>query len=66
MSPYRIVVDFKAEYNFRSISKLVSENIIKSIRIGNHNGFYRVVLELDGQYKYSFTQEGNSYIIHFN
>ena len=66
VSPYRIVVDFKAEYNFRSISKLVSENIIKSIRIGNHNGFYRVVLELDGQYKYSFTQEGNSYIIHFN
>ena len=66
VSPYRIVIDFKADCDFRSLSKLVSKNIIKSIHIGNHNGFYRVVLELDGQYKYSFAQEGNSYILHLN
>ena len=66
VSPYRIVIDFKADYNFRSLSKLVSKNIIKSIHVGNHNGFYRVVLELDGQYKYSFAQEGNSCILHLH
>jgi len=66
VNPYRIVIDFKGEYSFRSFSKLILNNIIKSIHIGNHNGFYRVVLELDGQYKYSFSQEGNSCILHLN
>lgn len=63
VNPYRIVVDFKGDYDFRSLSKVVPNSIIKSIHIGNHNGFYRVVLELDGQYKYNFSEEGNGCLL---
>lgn len=59
VNPYRIVVDFKSDHRFSSFSKLFSNGIVKSIKVGNHNDFYRVVVELDGQYKYSFSQDLN-------
>ena len=64
VDPYRIVMDFKAEYDFRSFHKALKNSIFKSIRIGNHRGYYRVVIELDGQYKYDLKKESDSYIVH--
>ena len=66
VSPHRIVVDFKGDYDFRSLTKNVSNSVFKSIKIGNHDGYYRVVIELDGQYKYNFSQEKESYIINLH
>lgn len=63
LDPYRIVVDFKRDSDFRSYHETLKKSIFKSIRIGNHKGYYRVVIELDGQYKYDFKKDGKSYIL---
>lgn len=63
VNPYRVVLDFKGDYSFQSFSKNVQGSVFKSVRIGNHDGYYRVVVEFDGQYKYTFQKENGSYII---
>ena len=63
VAPYRIVADFKNDYDFRQYEKSLSGSIFKTLRIGNHDGYYRVVAELDGQYKYKFTKESDGYLI---
>ena len=51
--PHRIVCDFKRDINIRSYKKKIdTKSIIKKIKIGNHKGYYRVVIELDGLYRY--------------
>ena len=37
--------------------------LFKKIRVGNHSGYYRVVLELDGYYRYSYKKVLDGYII---
>lgn len=61
VNPSRIVIDFKGNYHFQSYSKSIQGNVFKSIKIGNHDGYYRAVIELDGPYKYSFSQENGTY-----
>ncbi|WP_345979809.1 AMIN domain-containing protein [Sulfurimonas sp. HSL3-2] len=63
LDPYRIVVDFKRDADFRSYQKKFKRSIYKNVRIGNHKGYYRVVIELDGQYKYDLKKDDNSYIL---
>lgn len=60
VSPYRAVLDFKRKNNFLSFNKQIKNSIFKTVAIGNHNGFYRVVLELDGDYRclVSTTKQG--------
>ena len=53
VTPYRIVIDFKRDDSFKSLTKLIDDSYFTMIRVGNHKGYYRVVLELDAQYKYS-------------
>jgi len=61
--PHRIVFDLKQDLNMRSFNKkLLHNKIFTKIRIGNHKGYYRVVVELDGYYSYKLTQDKNSYI----
>ena len=61
-NPHRIVCDFKRDINIRSLEKKIKKNsCIQSLRIGNHKGYYRVVIELDGHYKYQVSQSKNSY-----
>ena len=66
VNPYRIAIDFKGDYSFQSFLKEVSGSVFKSIRIGNHKGYYRVVVEFDGQYKYTFSQENGIYIFNLH
>ncbi len=61
-NPHRIVCDFKRNINIKSFEKKVKKSFyIKNIRIGNHNGYYRVVIELDGYYKYQLSHNKKSY-----
>lgn len=51
-NPYRIVMDFSRNTSFRPKNFIINQAPFKKIRMGNHDKYYRVVLELDGQYKY--------------
>ncbi len=63
VNPHRIVCDFKRDSKMKSYSKKNPESIFKKIRIGNHNGYYRVVIDLDGIYKYDEIKISNGYLI---
>jgi len=60
--PERIVLDFKREIDFRSY-KFKGSDIFKIIRIGNHDGYYRVVLELDGKYIFNIEKKSYGYLL---
>ena len=65
--PHRIVFDMKQDLQVRSYIKKLSKNkIFTKIRIGNHNGYYRVVVELDGYYAYKLHKTKNSYIFNLH
>lgn len=65
--PQRIVCDFKRDVDMRSFEKKASkESIFKKINIGAHSGYYRVVIELDGIYKYSIDKAKGGYIINLH
>ncbi len=63
VKPARIVMDFKRDSTMKSFSKAINKPGYKSIRIGNHDGYYRVVVELDGLYKYTKTKLDNGYLL---
>jgi len=64
--PHRIVCDFSGEINIRSIEKKIKDkSIVKEIRIGNHKGYYRVVIELDGYYRYIVKEKEGEYLFSF-
>jgi len=63
VNPHRIVFDFRRELDIRSyIKKSPKDSIFTKIRIGNHKGYYRVVVELDGYYSYKLHHTKNEYI----
>lgn len=62
-NPARIVMDFKRDSTMKSYSKITNMPAYKEIRIGNHDGYYRVVIELDGLYKYEKTNISDGYLI---
>lgn len=61
--PHRIVLDFKKDSIVKAFNKNNTNSIFKKIRVGNHNGYYRVVLELDGAYKYKTDKLINGLLI---
>jgi len=65
--PHRIVFDLKQNLEMRSFSKKLLQNkIFTKIRIGNHKGYYRVVVELDGYYSYSLHKDNNNYFFNLH
>jgi len=63
VKPHRIVCDFKRDIEIRSYTKVLPKNsIVKKFRVGNHKGYYRVVLELDGYYSYRLKTTKDGYI----
>jgi len=62
VNPSRIVIDFKRDSTMKSYSSITKKQVFKKIRIGNHNGYYRVVIELDGLYKYEKTKIVDGYL----
>lgn len=60
--PHRIVCDFKRDIDIRSYVKIPKgQHRVKKIRVGNHKGYYRVVIELDGHYRYTKTDAKEGY-----
>ncbi len=63
VKPHRIVCDFKRDTNIKSYVKDISKNsLFTKIRVGNHSGYYRVVIELDGHYRYKTKEIKGGYI----
>lgn len=62
-SPHRIVMDFSRDTSFKPQTYAIDQVPFKSIRMGNHDKYYRVVVELDGQYSYTITISENEYTI---
>ncbi|MCK4973743.1 MAG: AMIN domain-containing protein, partial [Sulfurimonas sp.] len=63
VNPHRIVIDFKKDTDIKSYIKKSPKNIFREVRIGNHKGYYRVVIELDGHYRYNSQKISNGYLI---
>ncbi len=66
VNPHRIVMDFKRDTDIRSYIKKYPKDIFRSVRIGGHKGYYRVVVELDGHYRYSMKKTSDGYVIKLN
>jgi hypothetical protein len=62
VNPHRIVLDFKRDTNIKSYAKENKDGIFCKIRVGNHAGYYRAVIELDGQYRYKMQKISDGYI----
>jgi len=64
VKPHRIVCDFKRDVNLKSfIKKIKYADGFKEIKIGTHSGYYRVVIVLDGFYKYRINKRDKGYFI---
>ena len=63
VQPHRIVMDFKRDSSMKSYIKKMPNSIFTKIRMGNHKGYYRVVVELDGYYSYKLKTLSNGYQI---
>ncbi|MDF1876239.1 AMIN domain-containing protein [Sulfurimonas sp. SAG-AH-194-L11] len=62
--PHRIVCDFQRDIDIRSYEKTPkSGTAVTRVRFGNHKGYYRVVIELDGHYKYRLKTTKTGYAI---
>jgi hypothetical protein len=60
IKPDRIVLDLRRDVNFRSY-KYTTKTPFSIIRLGNHSGYYRVVIELDGHYMYKLQKIEDGY-----
>ena len=63
VNPHRVVVDFKRDSSMKSYVKKNPKNIFTKVRIGNHDGYYRVVIELDGLYRHTLDKISNGYLL---
>lgn len=62
-SPNRIVMDFSRDTSFKPKEFKINHAPYKSVRMGNHDKYYRVVIELDGQYRYKLQTSEKEYTI---
>jgi len=56
IKPFRIVLDFKRKADFLTIKKTLKNSIVKKVVVGNHKGYYRVVIYFDTKYMYKIKQ----------
>ena len=61
VKPHRIVLDFDRDTSLKSYLKKNPKNIFTKIRVGNHDKYYRVVIELDGYYSYRLKKSSTGY-----
>jgi len=63
VKPNRIVLDIQQNIDIRSHEKELSNNLIfTNIRVGNLEGYFRVVVTLDGYYTYKLSHKNNTYV----
>lgn len=61
--PYKIVIDFKKESSYPTKTVLLESAPFVSATLGNHDGFYRIVILLDGHYRYDLQSVDGGYSI---
>ena len=61
IDPFKIVIDFKRQAHFLSRHKKIDTPPFKQVDVGNHEGYYRLALTLDGPYRYTLTKTANGY-----
>jgi len=65
VKPFRLVLDFKSDRNFLVYKKQDIKSFVKKVILGNHKGYYRIVLYLDGKYSTSVVNTPEGYLIDF-
>lgn len=63
INPYRIVLDFQRDADFRTFTQNVTITPYVKIVLGNHKGYYRSVITLDGQYSINISKEPSGIVI---
>ncbi len=62
-APYRIVLDFDDLDKALNENLAVDKKYFKSIALTSHDDFYRITLELDGQYDYDLQTQNDGYLL---
>lgn len=63
-NPTKIVIDFKFDKILPSKNiKFSKKSPFQRIDFGSHDGYYRIVVYLDGKYNYNILKDSNGYII---
>ncbi len=62
VKPFRIVIDFVRDADFLTITKDIN-TYLKKIVVGNHEGYYRVVMYFDANYNYKIKKIDRGYEI---
>ena len=63
VSPYRIVIDFDGRSTFASKRVDIKNSFFTRCTIGNHDAYYRLVLEIDSYYDYKITKKDDGYLV---
>lgn len=63
--PCRVVLDFESAKMVKNQTIKVSSSIFTDLRIGYHDGYYRMVFEVDGKYRYKLNKTPYGYDIEF-
>jgi hypothetical protein len=61
--PFKIVIDLARDANFLTKKVHLNKPPFVKLDIGNHNGYYRVVITLDSSYKYKIYSIESGYIV---
>ncbi len=61
--PFKVAIDFKRDAGFLTKHIVLSGAPFKAIDIGNHNGYYRVVVTLDAPYRYKIIENEDGYTL---
>lgn len=56
VDPYKIVLDFKKDSAFYTKTLHVKHGAFQNIVLGNHSGYYRAAITLDGHYLYEIKE----------
>ena len=62
-SPFKVVFDFKRYANFLTKKVSLNRPPFVGLGIGNHDGYYRVVITFDSSYEYKIKRVTDGYII---
>ncbi len=62
-NPFKVAIDFKRRAGFLTKHIAIDTAPFKSLDIGNHNGYYRVVVTLDAPYRYEIIRTDDGYVL---
>ncbi len=62
-NPFKVAVDFRRKAAFLTKHRTLETPPFKAVDIGNHKGYYRVVITFDAPYRYTISKIADGYII---